>query len=282
MTTLKALRADVVTFSSDPFLEAAEKCLVYIPDAIVVIDGGHIVDVGPASEVASRLPSGVKVQHYPDAIISAGFIDTHIHYPQTEMIGAFGQQLLEWLNTYTFVAGMQWPGELNVYVLDDGGRESVRDLAADFGFHYILRPNRGYMKKAGNLQYAFTQTSGDQIVILDADFCPRQDFLQHLVPYMDDPTVGIVQSPQYFNTTEDLGWIERTAGATQELFYRWILPSRDRFDAAIGRPRVEYCINAAVEIVEHVRGGCWADVTEAIGAWRSYRNSGAADERERN
>ena len=104
MPTLKALRADVVTFSGDPFLEAAEKCLVHIPDAIVVIDGGHIVDIGPASEVASRLPSGVMVQHYPDAIISAGFIDTHIHYPQTEMIGAYGQQLLEWLNTYTFVA----------------------------------------------------------------------------------------------------------------------------------------------------------------------------------
>ena len=111
MTTLKALRADVVTFSGDPFLEPAEKCLVHIPDAIVAIDGGRIVDVGPASEVAPRLPSGVKVQHYPDAIISAGFIDTHIHYPQTEMIGAFGQQLLEWLNTYTFVAEQNFADE---------------------------------------------------------------------------------------------------------------------------------------------------------------------------
>ncbi|MFK4444055.1 C-terminal processing protease CtpA/Prc [Caballeronia udeis] len=52
MTTFKALRADVITFSGDPFLEPAEKCLVHIPDAIVAIDGGRIVDVGPASEVA--------------------------------------------------------------------------------------------------------------------------------------------------------------------------------------------------------------------------------------
>ena len=155
-------------------------------------------------------------------------------YPGVDVfLPTYGEGLDVLRNTYTFVAGMQWPGELNVYVLDDGGRESVRDLAGDFGFHYILRPNRGYMKKAGNLQYAFTQTSGDQIVILDADFCPRHDFLQHLIPYMDDPGVGIVQSPQYFSTTEDMGWIERTAGATQELFYRWILPSRDRFDAAV-------------------------------------------------
>jgi cellulose synthase (UDP-forming) len=156
------------------------------------------------------------------------------HYPSVDVfLPTYGEGLDVLGNTYAFVAGMQWPGELNVYVLDDGGRDSVRDLAAEFGFHYVLRPNRGHMKKAGNLQYAFTQTAGDQIVILDADFCPRHDFLQHLVPYMDDPAVGIVQSPQYFNTTEDQGWIERTAGATQELFYRWILPSRDRFDAAV-------------------------------------------------
>jgi len=70
-------------------------------------------------------------------------------------------------------------------------------------------------------------------VILDADFCPRPDFLRHLVPYMDDPAVGIVQSPQYFDSGENLNWIQRTAGSTQELFYRWILPSRDRFNAAI-------------------------------------------------
>ena len=52
-------------------------------------------------------------------------------------------------------------------------------------------------------------------------------------PYIDDPTIGIVQSPQYFDSGENLNWIQRTAGATQELFYRWILPSRDRFNAAI-------------------------------------------------
>jgi cellulose synthase (UDP-forming) len=145
----------------------------------------------------------------------------------------YGEDLAVLRNTYTHVKAMQWAGRIDVHVLDDGGRGEVRDLAAQFGFHYIVRPNRGYMKKAGNLQYAFDRTSGDYIVILDADFCPRPDFLRHLVPYMDDPAVGIVQSPQYFDSGDDLNWIQRTAGATQELFYRWILPSRDRFDAAI-------------------------------------------------
>jgi cellulose synthase (UDP-forming) len=155
-------------------------------------------------------------------------------YPSADVfLPTYGEGLDILANTYTFVAAMDWPGEVNVYVLDDGGRDSVRELAAEFGFQYMVRPNRGYMKKAGNLQYAFTRSSGDHIVILDADFCPRSDFLSHLIPYMDDPAVGIVQSPQFFDTAEDLNWIERTAGATQELFYRWILPSRDRFDSAV-------------------------------------------------
>ncbi|MEN3317653.1 MAG: hypothetical protein V7643_1054 [Mycobacterium sp.] len=144
-----------------------------------------------------------------------------------------GEDLAVLANTYTYVSRMAWRGPLSVYVLDDGDRAEVAELAAQFGFDYLVRPNRGYMKKAGNLQYAFTQTSGDHIVILDADFCPRADFLAHLMPYMDDATVGIVQSPQFFDTTEKHNWIQRTAGATQEQFYRWILPSRDRFDAAV-------------------------------------------------
>lgn len=145
----------------------------------------------------------------------------------------YGEDLAVLRNTYTHVSAIEWLGTVSVHVLDDGAREAVRELAGEFGFHYIVRPNRGYMKKAGNLQYAFAQTSGDHIVILDADFCPRRDFLRHLMPYLDDPTVGIVQSPQYFGTTENMNWLERTAGATQELFYRWILPSRDRFNAAV-------------------------------------------------
>lgn len=145
----------------------------------------------------------------------------------------YGEGLDVLTNTYSHVAALEWSGELAVWVLDDGDRSDVRDVASQFGFHYVVRPDRGRMKKAGNLQHAFFHTDGDHIVIFDADFCPRPDFLAHLVPYMDDPEVGIVQSPQVFETTEDMNWVQRTAGATQELFYRWVLPSRDRFDAAI-------------------------------------------------
>jgi len=57
--------------------------------------------------------------------------------------------------------------------------------------------------------------------------------VNELVPYLQDASVGIVQSPQYFDTTSEQNWLQRCAGATQELFYRWVQPSRDGLGVAI-------------------------------------------------
>ena len=135
-------------------------------------------------------------------------------------------------NTYQHVIALDWPGTLDIFVLDDANRPEVRDLAVEFGFHYEVRRNRGHLRKAGNLRHAFMISIGDLITIFDADFCPHPDFLLHLVPYFDDPDVAIVQSPQAFATTDSMNWSQRTAGATQEFFYRWVQPSRDRIGAA--------------------------------------------------
>jgi cellulose synthase (UDP-forming) len=130
------------------------------------------------------------------------------------------------------MTSLAWPGELRVYVLDDSGRPAVCDLAEKYGLYYIARPGSEY-KKAGNLRYAADRTNGEVIVIFDADFVPRHDFLLELVPYMDDPHVGLVQSPQFFDTSKEMNWIQRCAGSTQELFYRFIQPSRDALGAAV-------------------------------------------------
>jgi cellulose synthase (UDP-forming) len=145
-----------------------------------------------------------------------------------------GEDLAVLRNTYRFVKQMEWRGELNVWVLDDADKREVEAMASEFGFHYRVRPDRGFMKKAGNLRAGFGQSNGDFIVIFDADFCPRADFLHHTIPYMEDESIGIVQTPQFFETKgETMNWLERTAGATQELFYRWVQPSRDRAGAPI-------------------------------------------------
>jgi len=135
-------------------------------------------------------------------------------------------------NTYGYVSGLTYDGPLTVYVLDDLGRDEVEQAARAHGFGYFARPGNEF-KKAGNLQYAFERTEGDHIVIFDADFVPRPEFCTELVPYMDDETVGIVQSPQIFETPKEMHWLERAAGATQELFYRFIQPSRNAVGAAI-------------------------------------------------
>ncbi|MCX4735545.1 cellulose synthase catalytic subunit [Streptomyces sp. NBC_01363] len=144
-----------------------------------------------------------------------------------------GEPLAVLDNAYRAVSAVDWPGALTVWVLDDAASPEVAELAASYGYRYVVRPDRGHLKKAGNLNHALTLSSAEYIAILDADFAPRPDFLRHLVPYLADPGVGIVQSPQCFDTDRSMSWIQRAAGSAQEWFFRWIQPSRDASDAAI-------------------------------------------------
>jgi guanine deaminase len=98
-----AIRGPVLTFKDDPFKVGLERAMVHETDAIVAFGSGVVTHFGPANEVAATLPGGLQVQNYgPDAVISAGFLDSHVHFSQTPMIAAFGEQLLDWLNKYTF------------------------------------------------------------------------------------------------------------------------------------------------------------------------------------
>ena len=147
-----------------------------------------------------------------------------------------GEPLAVWRNTWTHVVELirAYPGTATAYVLDDGTDERVRVMAEDFGFSWIARPDRGWMKKAGNLRHGFACSSGEFILILDADFAPRADLPAEMLPYFDaDDSLGIVQSPQYFRTRGRMSWMERGAGAVQELFYRLVQVSRDRHAGAI-------------------------------------------------
>jgi cellulose synthase (UDP-forming) len=139
-------------------------------------------------------------------------------------------------NTWTYVQRLahRYRGVVTVLVLDDGDSAQAAALAKQFGFRYTVRPNRGWFKKAGNLRHGYHNSSSTFIVIFDADFAPRDDFLDELLPYMDrDPKLGIVQSPQFFRVDPRQGWVERGAGAVQELFYRVVQVSRDRLNGAI-------------------------------------------------
>jgi len=160
--------------------------------------------------------------------------------------------------THVFELARAYPGTATVYVLDDSADTRLRDMAADFGFTYLVRPNRGWMKKAGNLRYGFACSSGEFILILDADFAPRADLPAEMLPYLAaDPSLGIIQSPQYFRATAQMSWMERGAGAVQELFYRAVQVSRDRHDGAICvgscaiYRRAALATNGGTSIIEH-------------------------------
>ncbi|MDN0084288.1 guanine deaminase [Crenobacter sp. SG2305] len=103
-----AIRGAMLTFKDDPFQRDLKDCMVYESDALIVMDGGKITAVGKASDLIAALPAGVEVTEYKNSIIVPGFIDSHVHYPQTQIIGAYGEQLLDWLNNYTFIAEQQF------------------------------------------------------------------------------------------------------------------------------------------------------------------------------
>jgi cellulose synthase (UDP-forming) len=144
-----------------------------------------------------------------------------------------GEEIAVLQNTFYYVKRLDWPGRLTVYVLDDADSAEVRKLASHYGFEYIVRDNRGWMKKAGNLINAFDRSSGEFIAVFDADFAPRPDFLWETLPYMEDRQIGVVQTSQFFNVDKRYNFISRSAGALQEFFFRWVQCQRQLDDAAI-------------------------------------------------
>lgn len=106
--TIRALRGAAISFRADPFLHPADEALDYRPDALILIEDGLITRVDDAESALADLPADIEVTHFRDAILCPGFIDAHVHYPQMQMIGAFGEQLLEWLDRYTFVAEQEF------------------------------------------------------------------------------------------------------------------------------------------------------------------------------
>lgn len=146
-----------------------------------------------------------------------------------------GEDLDVLANTFAHVAALTWRGTVRVYVLDDGHAPAVASLARAHHFIYIARTNRGEFKKAGNLNYALENSGGEYIVVFDADFAPTPGFLAHVIPYFAEPSVGIVQTAQYFDTARSgsVNWMARYAGSIQDSFFTWVQPHRDSIGSAL-------------------------------------------------
>ena len=104
MTEHTAIRGPFLTFHADPFAVDPMAALTHQPDGLILCKNGIITAAGAWEDLRDHIPEGTTVDHYPDRLISAGMIDTHVHYPQLPVIASYGEQLLEWLETYVFPA----------------------------------------------------------------------------------------------------------------------------------------------------------------------------------
>ncbi|PHQ67010.1 MAG: guanine deaminase [Robiginitomaculum sp.] len=102
--TQKAYRSQIFHLLGDPYVDV--EAYEYFKDGLLIIEDGHVKAVGPYRTLAKTLRSSTKIQHYKNHLIMPGFIDTHIHFPQVDIIGSYGRQLLDWLQDYTFPAEM--------------------------------------------------------------------------------------------------------------------------------------------------------------------------------
>lgn len=99
--SLKAMRGSFLDFVGDPFYVSEAESVRYFPDGLLVLEDGKIKAFGAYDELKAdygEIPTTVCAER----LIMPGFIDTHIHYPQTGIIAAYGEQLLEWLDQYVF------------------------------------------------------------------------------------------------------------------------------------------------------------------------------------
>ncbi|MBD3738453.1 MAG: guanine deaminase [Pseudomonas balearica] len=102
MPQAKAYRAALLHCLADPREVGIEQSHEYFEDGLLVVADGKVAQIGHAAELLPTLAAGTEVVEYPNALITPGFVDAHIHYPQTGMIASYGEQLLDWLETYTF------------------------------------------------------------------------------------------------------------------------------------------------------------------------------------
>ena len=101
---MQALRASILHCLTDPGDESNRSAYEYFEDGLLVVDDGHIVATGNATKLLSELAADTAVIDYTGKLIVPGFIDCHVHFPQLDIIGSYGAQLLDWLNQYAFPA----------------------------------------------------------------------------------------------------------------------------------------------------------------------------------
>ncbi|HUP89834.1 MAG TPA: glycosyltransferase, partial [Longimicrobiales bacterium] len=150
------------------------------------------------------------------------------------------------------------------YILDDGRRDEIRLLCAELGVGYIRRDNNEHAK-AGNLNNALKNTSGEFVLQLDADHVPLPNIVERMIGYFEDEQLAFVQSPQdFYNTdgfTYEVDEKARRIWEDQQLFFRVLQPGKDAHGAAFF---VGSCALLRRGALEDIGGFATGTITEDI------------------
>ena len=125
-------------------------------------------------------------------LVEPPLVDASLWHSVDVFVTTYNEDVALLRNTLLACVEMDYPH--TTYVLDDGGREEVRQLAESLGVKYIARTTHEHAK-AGNINNALRQTEGEFVVFLDADHVPHVHFITRLLGYFQDPKLGFVQAP---------------------------------------------------------------------------------------
>ena len=158
---------------------------------------------------------------------------------------------------------LDWPADkLNIYILDDGKRDSFKEFAEQVGANYLIRPDNNHAK-AGNLNHAMQYTDGELIAIFDCDHIPVRSFLQMTVgQFVKDDKMCLVQTPHHFFSADPFEKnLDNFSKVPNEnmLFYGLIQDGNDMWDATF------FCGSCAVikrTAIEDIGGFAFETVTE--------------------
>jgi cellulose synthase/poly-beta-1,6-N-acetylglucosamine synthase-like glycosyltransferase len=231
------------------------------PDALLfswflwLLEAHAIVGVGLAAfSLWDTRPARPAVEGMPDARVAV-------------LITTYDEPVEVVLPTVAAAVAME--GEHETWLLDDGMRPEMRELAERLGADYLGRESSEHAK-AGNLNHAIEHLDVDLVAILDADHVPDAEFLRRTLPYFNDPKLALVQTPQDFYNEDSFEHVDDRASAgrrgdtpytEQSLFYQVIQPGKNRWESAF------WCGTNAivrVEALDEVGGVAVDSITEDL------------------
>lgn len=164
----------------------------------------------------------------------------------------------------TLIAAKSMQYDCKVWLLDDGNREEMQQLANELNVEYLAREDNKHAK-AGNLNHAFERSNGEFIAIFDCDHAPHMNFIRNTIGYFRDELVALVQTPQDFYNLDSYQHRKTKSSkriwTEQSLFFRVIQRGKDYWNAAF------FCGSCAIvrrSALEKIGGFATGTITEDL------------------